>query len=56
MKTKTIILLGAIVVILSTSFAFSTNSTATNKTVAKEETTATSSTGGFVLEDADQWK
>jgi len=56
MKTKTIILLGAVVIALSTAFAFNTNST-TTKTISKEDkTTSSNSTGGFALKDADQWK
>ena len=56
MKTKTIILLGAVVIALSTAFAFNTNSP-TTKTISKEDkTTSSNSTGGFALEDADQWK
>ena len=56
MKTKTIILLGAVVIALSTAFAFNTNSP-TTKTISKEDkTTSSNSTGGFPLKDADQWK
>jgi protein involved in sex pheromone biosynthesis len=54
MKTKTIILLGAIVIILSTAFAFTST---TPKTVAQKESTKSSNNSdGFALKDADQWK
>ncbi|MBL7871603.1 MAG: hypothetical protein JNM78_08335 [Cyclobacteriaceae bacterium] len=55
MKSKTIIFLGAVVIILSTAFAFNTNS---NQNAATENVKSTSSnnSGGFVLEDTDQWK
>ncbi|GEM_PF-2621255 len=57
MKTKTIIFFGALVIVLSTAFAFNSNSSTTAKPLAKEEkTTASKNSGGFVLEDADQWK
>jgi len=55
MKTKIIIIISAVVIILSTGFAF-TAKTNPQKINSSEAQTSTSAKGGFVLEDADQWK
>jgi len=56
MKTKTIIFFGALVIALSTAFAFNNNSSAAKTSVKEEKTASSKNSGGFVLEDADQWK
>lgn len=55
MKTKVLIIIGAAAIILSTGFAF-TAKTNPKKVNSSEAQTTASTNGGFVLEDADQWK
>jgi hypothetical protein len=56
MKTKKIILFGALVIVLSTAFAFTNNTTSPKQTSIEKSKASSNNSGGFVLEDADQWK
>lgn len=55
MKTKTIILISAAAIVLSTTLAFRAKTTEP-ASIAKEEKSAQEKSGGFALEDQDQWK
>lgn len=57
MKTKTLILVGAAIIVLSTTLAFRT--LPKEKTASSNENnpiSATNNEGGFALKDQDQWK
>lgn len=53
MRTKVAIILCVAVIALSTAFSFTNKSTPESK---EEDKVASKNSGGFVLEDDDQWK